>query len=49
MTFEGFLEMRAELSHMFGGREVDLVEKQLLKSPYRRHTILNTRKVLYAA
>jgi hypothetical protein len=34
---------------MFGGREVDLVQKRLLKNPFRRHEILTTREVLYAA
>jgi predicted nucleotidyltransferase len=41
--------MRDELSAMFGGREVDLVQKRLLKNPFRRHEILTTREVLYAA
>jgi predicted nucleotidyltransferase len=49
MTIEAFLEMRKELSNIFGGRSVDLVEKQLLTNPYRRHDILTTRKTLYAA
>jgi predicted nucleotidyltransferase len=49
MTFEGFLDMREELSEIFGGRKVDLVEKRLLKNPYRRHEILTTREILYAA
>ena len=48
MTFEGYLDMRDELSAMFG-REVDLVEKRLITNPFRRHEILTTRKVLYAA
>jgi uncharacterized protein len=49
MTFEGFLEMREELSALFGGRTVDLVEKRLVRNPFRRHEILTTRRVLYAA
>ena len=48
MTFEGFLDMRDELASIFG-REVDLVEKRLITDPFRRHEILTTRKVLYAA
>lgn len=48
MTFEGFLDMREELSQIFG-REIDLVEKRLVTNPYRRHEILTTKKVLYAA
>lgn len=49
MTFESFLEMRDELSTLFGGRSIDLIEKQLLKNPFRRHEILTTREILYAA
>lgn len=49
MTFEGFLDMRAELSSLFGGREVDLVERRLVTNPFRRHEILTTRRVIYAA
>jgi predicted nucleotidyltransferase len=49
MTFEGFIEMREELSALFGGRPIDLVEKRLLRNPFRRHEILTTREVLYAA
>lgn len=49
MTIEKYLDMRDELSTMFGGREVDLVQKRLLKNPFRRHEILTTREVLYAA
>jgi predicted nucleotidyltransferase len=29
------------------GRRVDLVEKEGLRNPFRRHTILGTRKVIY--
>ena len=49
MTFESFLEMREELSKMFGGREIDLIQKRLLRNPFLRERILTTRKVLYAA
>ena len=48
MTFEGLLDMRDELREIFG-REVDLVEKRLVTNPFRRHQILTTKKVLYAA
>lgn len=48
MTFEGFLDMRDELRSIFG-REIDLVEKRLVTNPFRRHEILTTKKVLYAA
>lgn len=49
MTFEGFLDMRDELTEVFGGREVDLVEKRLVTNPFRRFNILTNRKILYAA
>lgn len=49
MTPEKYLDMRDELSAIFDGREVDLVQKRLLKNPFRRHEILMTREVLYAA
>ena len=48
MTFESFLDMRDELRGIFG-REVDLVEKRLITNPFRRHEILTSKKVLYAA
>lgn len=40
--------MAAELEDAFG-RPVDLVEKEALRNPFRRHEILTTREVLYAA
>ncbi|MBC8106017.1 MAG: nucleotidyltransferase domain-containing protein [Anaerolineae bacterium] len=49
MSLEKYLDMRDELSALFGGREIDLVQKRLLKNPFRRHEILTTRQVLYAA
>jgi predicted nucleotidyltransferase len=45
---EASLDMRDELAAMFG-RDVDVVEKRLLKNPFRRHHILTNRRVLYAA
>ena len=41
-------EMEEELKAMFG-REVDLVEKRSIRNPFRRHSILTTRQVIYAA
>ena len=41
-------EMTDELKAIFG-REVDLVEKAGLRNPFRRHAILTSRKVIYAA
>ncbi len=33
----------------FLGREVDLVEEEALRNPFRRHHILNHREIIYAA
>jgi predicted nucleotidyltransferase len=41
-------DMERELESMFG-RKVDFVEKRLIKNPFRRHHILTTRQVIYAA
>lgn len=41
-------EMRDELTEIFG-RDVDLVEKKALRNPFRKHRILSTRQVVYAA
>lgn len=40
--------MRKELESLFG-RNVDLVEKKLVRNPFRRHHILTTRRIIYAA
>ncbi len=48
MTIERFLALKDELESLFS-RSVDLVEKPLLRNPYRRNEILRTREVLYAA
>ena len=42
------LDMVEELKGIFG-REVDLLEKEALRNPYRRHSVLSNREVLYAA
>ncbi len=47
MTLESYLDMRDELSAMFGGREVDLMQKRLVKNPYQRQAILESREILY--
>ncbi|MBF0476277.1 MAG: nucleotidyltransferase domain-containing protein [Deltaproteobacteria bacterium] len=39
--------MIEELKAIFG-REVDLVEKKTLTNPFRRHSILSNRTVIYA-
>jgi len=41
------VEMREELQGFFG-REVDLIEKDGLRNPFRRHEILTTRQIIYA-
>ena len=43
-----FVRMEDELSRLFG-RKVDLVEKHGLHNPFRRHEILRTRQVIFAA
>jgi len=41
-------EMSEELGQVFG-REVDLVEKQAIRNPFRRKAILESMEVVYAA
>jgi predicted nucleotidyltransferase len=43
-----WVSMMEELKQIFG-REVDLVEKATLRNPFRRHYILETKEVIYAA
>lgn len=42
------IDMRDELCALFG-RDVDLIEKEGLRNPFRRQEILSTRRVVYAA
>jgi uncharacterized protein len=42
------VDMKDELKTVFG-REVDLVEKEAIRNPYRRRTMLTDKEVLYAA
>jgi len=42
------VDMKADLEAHYG-RPVDLVEKEALRNPWRRHEILRTREVIYAA
>jgi predicted nucleotidyltransferase len=42
-----WIDMMDELRAVFG-REVDLVEKDGLRNPFRRHAILTSREVVYA-
>ena len=48
LTFESNVGMREELSRLFGGREIDLVEERRLGDPYRRHEILRTQEPVFA-
>lgn len=43
-----WVDMIEELKEIFG-RNVDLVSKSALRNPFRRHEILSTQRVLYAA
>jgi hypothetical protein len=43
-----FVEMIEELREIFG-RDVDLVEKEALRNPFRRREILSHCQVVYAA
>jgi len=43
-----FVDMKEELKKIFG-REVDIIEKEALKNPFRQREILRARKVIYAA
>jgi len=42
------VEMKDELKMIFG-REVDLIEKEAIRNPYRRRAMLAEHEVLYAA
>ena len=48
ITFDNRVEMQDELAEIFG-RGVDLVEKEAIRNPFRRHNILTTKEVVYAA
>jgi predicted nucleotidyltransferase len=41
------IDMSEELETIFG-REVDLIEKEALRNPFRRHSILTSKEVIYA-
>lgn len=43
-----FVDMKEELGKILNS-EVDIVEKEGLKNPFRKRNILSTRKVIYAA
>lgn len=43
-----YFDFQDELKQLLG-REVDLVELKCIRNPFRRHTILKSREVIYAA
>jgi len=47
-TFSEWMDMVLALEAFFG-RKVDLVEERFLTNPFRRKSILNGRKIIYAA
>lgn len=47
-TFENTPEIYDELRRIFS-RDVDVVEKGRIRNPFRRHAIMSSHKVLYAA
>jgi predicted nucleotidyltransferase len=48
VTFDNRVEMLEELALILG-REVDLVENGAIRNPFRRHSILTTKEIVYAA
>ncbi|MBN1508466.1 MAG: nucleotidyltransferase domain-containing protein [Sedimentisphaerales bacterium] len=48
LDIDRLLDMKEELEARFG-RPVDLVEKEAMRNPWRKHEILKTRQVIYAA
>jgi hypothetical protein len=48
LDIDRLLDMKEELEARFG-RQVDLVEKEALRNPWRKYEILRTREVIYAA
>lgn len=43
------IEIEEELSALFGGRPIDLVQRRNIRNPFMRYEILTSRRVLYAA
>jgi predicted nucleotidyltransferase len=48
ITLFDMMELENEFSQLVN-REVDIVEKESLKNPIRKNSILSTREVIYAA
>jgi len=47
-TFDNTPDIQEELEKMFG-RRVDVIEKGRIRNPFRRHAIMNSYRVVYAA
>ena len=47
-TFENTPEIQDELEAIFG-RPVDVIEKDRIRNPFRRHAIMSSYQVVYAA
>ena len=47
-TLWDIIDMKEELEAMFS-RSVDLLTEKSLKNPFRRHSILTSRRAIYAA
>ncbi|PHQ81640.1 MAG: DNA polymerase subunit beta [Phycisphaera sp.] len=41
--------MEDELSKIFGGRKIDIIQRKYMQNPFFRHRVLTTREVIYAA
>ena len=48
LDLSDLVDMKEELEAYYG-RPVDLVEKEVLRNPWRKREILRTREVIYAA
>jgi predicted nucleotidyltransferase len=48
-SIAAFLQMRAELSDLFGHRHVDLVTPSVLRNPYRKRTIVRDLEPIYGS
>ena len=48
LSYFDILEIKQEFEKIFH-RQVDVVEKDAIKNPYRRKTILNSARTIYAA
>lgn len=49
ITFDNRPDILAEVRAMFPGREVDVVERDLITNPFRRAHILRNHRVIHAA